>query len=131
MSGRTRNIWFWLIPVAVLAAGIFYYFADPKASLIMPKCILKELTGWDCPSCGVQRAIHALLHGHIAEAFSYNFFFAIAVPLLLLTAYATIMIKRPKPSAATIKLYNFVTSRYTLLSYVALFFLWWIIRNLL
>ncbi len=122
MSGRTRNIWFWLIPVAVLAAGIFYYFADPKASLIMPKY---------CPSCGAQRAIHALLHGHIAEAFSYNFFFAIAVPLLLLTAYATIMIKRPKPSAATIKLYNFVTSRYTLLSYVALFFLWWIIRNLL
>ena len=121
----------YIIPVILLMAGIFYYFVDPAKSIIMPKCLMKQLTGWQCPSCGGQRALHAFLHGYFLEAISYNFFYIISIPLLFVTTYAVIMIKRNQPSEVTIKLYNFVTNRYTLLTYVFLFFLWWIIRNII
>ena len=92
---------------------------------------MKYLTGWQCPSCGGQRALHAFLHGQIAEAVSYNLFFIIAIPFLLVTAYATLMINKPNPSRLTVSLYNFATSKYTLMSYIAVYLVWWVVRNLL
>ena len=121
----------YIIPVIIIMAGIFYYLADPQKSIFMPKCPLKMLTGWQCPSCGAQRAVHAFLHGNFCEAISYNFFFIIAIPFFLLTVYSVLMRKRNKPSNTTIKLYDFTTNRYTLLAYIVVFFLWWIIRNLI
>ena len=125
-----NKFWIWIIPVAVVAAGIFYYLIDPQETSLAPKCPVKLLTGYQCPSCGAQRAIHAFLHGRIAEAVSYNLFFIIAIPFLLITAYSVIMINRSNPSKFTVRLYDFSTSRYTLLSYVVLYFVWWLVRNL-
>ncbi|MBQ6310757.1 MAG: DUF2752 domain-containing protein [Bacteroidales bacterium] len=131
MARKIRKIWMWIIPAAVLAAGVFYYFVNPSESSVAPKCPMKLLTGWQCPSCGGQRALHAFLHGRLAEAVSYNLFFIIAIPFLLVTAYATLMINRPNPSRLTISLYNFATSKYTLMSYIAVYLVWWVVRNLL
>ena len=121
----------YFIPAIIIMAGIFYYFADPEKSVFMPKCPMKMITGWQCPSCGAQRAIHAFLHGNIYEAIAYNFFFIIAIPFLLITAYAVFMRKRSNPTVITMKLYNFVTNRFTLLTYVIVFILWWIVRNII
>lgn len=121
-----------LIPVILIVAGIFYFFADPERSVVMPKCVMKSLTGFQCPSCGGQRALHALLHGHPLQALSYNYFFILSVPLLLVAVYVFWKIKAPgPPSKLTLALYRFVTSRYTLTAYVVLFFLWWVVRNIL
>ncbi len=121
----------YIIPVIIVLAGIFYYFADPEKSVIMPKCPMKMVTGWQCPSCGAQRAIHALLHGNLKEAIQYNLFYIVAVPFLLLTIYAILTRKRDKPGNFTITLYKFVTNRYTLLSYIGLYIIWWIVRNII
>lgn len=130
MKNVKNILWLILIPVVIVAAGIFYYHFDPNdVSIPMPKCIFRQLTGWQCPGCGAQRAVHDLLHGDVIGAISHNIFFVIAVPFLLLTAYAVFMVKRGNPSAMTLKLYNFVTSRYTLLSYVAVYCIWWVVRN--
>jgi hypothetical protein len=32
-------------------------------------CILKKLTGMDCPGCGIQRSSIALLKGNVGESF--------------------------------------------------------------
>ncbi len=37
------------------------------------------LTGLLCPGCGSQRAIHQLLHGHLAASFQYNQLFLPAI----------------------------------------------------
>lgn len=131
MSRKINKFWIILIPVAIVAAGIFYYCVNPSESHYAPRCLMKLLTGWQCPSCGGQRALHAFLHGRIAEAVSYNLFFVIAVPFLLVTDYSTLMINRPNPSRFTIALYNFSTSRYTLFSYIAIYLIWWVLRNIL
>ena len=131
MSLFSGKIWNWIIPVAILAAGIFYYFFDPSASVYAPKCVLREITGYQCPGCGFQRAAHAFLHGRVLEAVSYNLFFIVAIPYLIVLLYSTVMIHRKNPSSLTVKLYNFATSRYTLYSYIALYMFWWILRNIL
>ena len=131
MARKIRKIWMWIIPAAIVAAGVFYYCVNPLESDIAPKCPMKLLTGWQCPSCGGQRALHSFLHGRIAEAVSYNLFFIIAIPFLLVTAYATLMINKPSPSRLTVSLYNFATSKYTLMSYIAVYLVWWVVRNLL
>ncbi len=120
-----------IFPVIIIMAGLFYFFADPNKSLLMPKCPVKMITGYQCPSCGAQRAIHAFLHGNIIEAISYNLFFIVAIPFLLLTVYAFYKMKNNNPSLSTIRIYNFVTNRYVLLSYVFIFFAWWIVRNVI
>lgn len=129
---KLNHIIVFLITLVIcLLAGLFYYYADPQKSVIMPKCIMKSITGYQCPSCGTQRALHALLHGKILQAFQYNYFFIISIPLLLIAVYASFGIKSTKPSKITITLHRFVTNKYTLITYIFLFFGWWILRNII
>lgn len=69
-----------IVVIAVIA--LFYYLADPS-SAYMPRCTFKAVTGYDCPGCGFQRALHAALHGEFAEAWRYNAFVFFAVPAAL------------------------------------------------
>lgn len=48
------------------------------------------LTGWDCPACGGQRALHSLLHGRFGEALRFNPFLVVAVPYLLAVAWTSL-----------------------------------------
>lgn len=47
-------------------------------------CPFKQLTGIDCPGCGFQRALIALLRGHLRESF---LLYPPAIPLLLILGY--------------------------------------------
>lgn len=35
-------------------------------------CIFHALTGLECPGCGMTRAFHAIMHGHLQEAVEFN-----------------------------------------------------------
>lgn len=131
MPLKSSKIWMWIIPVALVAAGIFYYFFDPSKSSYAPKCVMKAITGYQCPGCGFQRAAHAFLHGNIAEAVSYNLFFIIAIPYLLVLLYSSLMMHAQNPSRTTVKLYDLATSRYAIFSYIAIYLIWWVVRNIL
>lgn len=67
----------------VLAAMLVYFFFDPAGAAWMPKCPVYVLIGLECPGCGTQRALHALLHGHPAEAWSHNAMLIISLPLII------------------------------------------------
>lgn len=69
--------------VVVVALAAVYFAFDPSDSRWMPKCVIYHLTGFKCAGCGSQRAIHALLHGDVAEAWSQNALFVISLPFLL------------------------------------------------
>jgi len=78
---RNRKIFLAAAFIIVAAIIVFYSAVDPSTSRWAPKCLFHTLTGWDCPGCGAQRALHALLHGRFAEAWSYNPFIFIIIPL--------------------------------------------------
>lgn len=62
---------------------LFYYLVNPSAKGFFIKCPFKAITGLDCPGCGSQRALHALLHGDFSAAVAYNLLFVSAIPYVL------------------------------------------------
>lgn len=74
------------ILIVVLLAGIavVYKYLDPSVVPIFPRCPFRLLTGYLCPGCGSQRAIHHLLNLDLAGAWQMNPLFVIALPYLLL-----------------------------------------------
>lgn len=115
-----------LITVSVVALISLYYTFSPTDSQFFPRCPTKVLTGLDCPGCGAQRALHAVLHGNFAEAISYNFFLVVGIPYLLAAVIA---------AAGTGRVAMWVRTR--LLSptmvwlYIILYLIWWVVRNIL
>lgn len=94
----SRPVKILIAAIAIVAAIVLIYIYstfDPSADgSLFPRCTFKTLTGLDCPGCGSQRAIHALLHGHVVEALRLNALFVIELPLLLLLALTSLFTDR-------------------------------------
>lgn len=75
-----------LILIVILLAGIAvaYKYLDPAVVPIFPRCPFRLLTGYLCPGCGSQRAIHHLLNLDLPGAWRMNPLLVIALPYLLL-----------------------------------------------
>jgi hypothetical protein len=74
-----------LAGLSIAAVGlILLRVFDPARSWIFPPCPVHYLTGWSCPGCGSLRAIHALLHGNLPQAWAMN---PLTIVLLPFVAY--------------------------------------------
>ncbi len=59
------------VTLAVLAAGIGYYWIVKLTGLSQP-CIILQTTGYQCHSCGATRMAMAMLRLDFKAAFGYN-----------------------------------------------------------
>ena len=92
-NGHKR--WKWAVALgALLVLAVAYTWLDPLDYAIFPKCPVKVLTGLDCPGCGSQRDIHALLNGQVAEAFRCNALMVLAIPYVL-AGFAFDLVRTP------------------------------------
>ncbi len=112
---------------ALLAGALALYCYSPTAYWFWPKCPVRLITGLSCPACGIQRALHALLNGHIAQAAAYNYYLIYALPYTAALIAARIM----PQSKARQKARDILESRTAIGIYVVSFCLWFIIRNIL
>ena len=62
--------------------GIFLYLYSPEATGYYPRCPFHFLTGLNCPGCGSLRALHAVLHGRLVEAFCCNPLLMACLPIV-------------------------------------------------
>lgn len=113
--------------IFLIGAITLYFNVSPTSSRWFPQCPFRLLTGWSCPGCGIQRALHALLHGHWGEALSYNYFFVISIPYAAMVAAAYVIRK----TAHNDRLANFLECRTFALFYVVCFLIWFFVRNIL
>ena len=116
----------YLIPVALVVAGIVYYCFFDSLGQLFPKCPVKLLTGLSCPSCGAQRAFSALLKGNFLEALSYNWFIIFFALYAVSAVVAVVYNFNDKLD----KFKHFIFSRKVLLTYVALYIIWFVVRNI-
>lgn len=70
--------------IGITALAVLFYMLNPGEYDLFPRCIFKSATGFYCPGCGSQRAIHNLLNLNIAGVVSNNFLF---LPAILVIAY--------------------------------------------
>ncbi|HPJ79837.1 MAG: DUF2752 domain-containing protein [Prolixibacteraceae bacterium] len=75
---------YWFLMLLVVAAALLFFILDPVKSPLFPKCPFYVLTGWYCPGCGSQRAVHSFLHGRFNDVVAYNF---LVFPAALLILY--------------------------------------------
>jgi hypothetical protein len=68
--------------LAALAAGAVLFLFNPSEHSFYPFCLFYRTTGLLCPGCGGLRAMHQLLHGHLAAAFRFNALFICSLPFL-------------------------------------------------
>lgn len=116
---RWRTI---LILSAIVILILIYGLFDPSANFF-PRCIFKSLTGLDCPGCGSQRALHALLHADIIAAWRFNAMLVLAIPPLAVMAAAAVMRTR-YPG-----FYAAMNSTKAIYIWLVAITLWWILRN--
>lgn len=120
----SRGVWFWLSVAAVaLLLGVYFIF-DPSQSAWMPRCMLHYFTGFECPGCGSQRAVHALLHGDVAAAFSANALLVCLLPLLVVLGFVDLNRKKMPRAYASIH------RPWVLFTIMGLIIVWGVARNL-
>lgn len=118
---KLKGIW---TSIAILIIGIIYYFFNPSSNALFPKCPFLTLTGFTCPGCGSQRAIHSLLHLNVADAIKCNLLLVLSLPIITVLFYAEL--KRKSNPAFYIKVHQ---TKYIWL-YFSLVIIWWIVRNI-
>lgn len=110
---------------ALVVAAVVYFTFDPSHSAWFPKCPFLVLTGYRCPGCGSQRAVHALLTGNLATAWHYNALLVVALPFIALLLAGLAMRRRyPRFDAA-------LNSLWVIWTVLVVIIAWWLARNIM
>ncbi len=64
--------------------AVLVFFFNPATHKIYPACQFHQLTGLNCPGCGMTRAAYALLHGEFLTALQDNALFVFSMVTLAL-----------------------------------------------
>lgn len=116
-----------IIGLVILFAGTIYFLFSPEESAYFPQCLFHKLTGFDCPGCGSQRAIHLLLHLQLKEAFFSNPLLILAIPYIIFGIYFEYLGgKEIFPGLRTI-----LFGRVAIITILIIIILFWIIRNII
>ncbi|MCI0354260.1 MAG: DUF2752 domain-containing protein [Acidobacteria bacterium] len=94
MNLDSRNTRLTLVAVMATAATVLYRW-NPATAGFYPICPFFALSGWYCPGCGSLRAMHQLLHGHVAAAFDLNPLLVLAMPFVAYQVFA-LLIRHPR-----------------------------------
>lgn len=114
----------YLLPIFFIAIGFLYFYVNPFETVWIPKCSMKLLTHTDCPSCGIQRAFSLCLNGQFLDAIKLNPFLIISMPYILLVLIGKVY----NINHCFDEINRIILNKYVVLSFLALFFVWWIIR---
>jgi hypothetical protein len=68
-----------VLAAAVVACGALVL--HPALTALLPACPVHEWFGILCPGCGATRAVLALLHGRMSDAWRWNALFVMLLPV--------------------------------------------------
>jgi len=114
------------VSTLLVAAVVFFYRFDPETQPLFPKCPFFLVTGYQCPGCGSQRAIHSLLHVNIGAALRYNAFMVVALPYIVMGVWLEWLgggMRHPR-------LQRFFFGRWSAVILLVVIIAYWILRNL-
>ncbi|MBQ1697888.1 MAG: DUF2752 domain-containing protein [Bacteroidales bacterium] len=112
--------------VLVAVVVVFYRNNNPLESKQFPKCGFYVATGYKCPGCGGQRAVHYLLNGEFKESFKQNPLFHIGA-LYMITV---MLLKTPLFYPRHQRLLYALTGLYACIGWLVGIIAFWILRNI-
>ncbi|WP_372947785.1 DUF2752 domain-containing protein [Mariniphaga sp.] len=111
--------------IALAALAVLFFVLDPAEHVFFPRCIFHSLSGWYCPGCGSQRAIHSLLHLNITGVVQNNILFLPAVLVIFYHYTHPILNKK-----LNWRLPNILYLKNTPWVIFGIILLFWVLRNL-
>jgi prolipoprotein diacylglyceryltransferase len=110
---------------SVFFLAFVYFSFDPALTIFFPQCPFYKLTGYLCPGCGSQRAVHQLLHGNFSNAIRNNALLVGSLPFGFYAIFLAVKNKISGTSRHPDFLYN------PALPWVVFFtvMLFWVLRN--
>ncbi|MCG2429838.1 DUF2752 domain-containing protein [Aequorivita xiaoshiensis] len=112
--------------LSLIGGFIFvYYIYNPSTTLFIP-CPFYYVSGFYCPGCGSQRAIHLLLHGNIIGAFRFNPLMVITIPIMVYGLGVTIV----NWIFGTKHRFRLFYSKLFIFSFFGMALLYWVLRNI-
>jgi hypothetical protein len=122
---KKRFIWGIRVVIVFVVFLVFRLF-DPYQYHFYPKCAFHELTGYKCPGCGSQRAIHYLFNFDIIDAFNENALLVLSIPYIFVWFYYKIWSQKFDRQLALIK---FLFGKKALKLMLAIVIAFWLLRN--
>lgn len=114
------------ISLVLVATAFFFYTFDPEKVVLFPKCPFLLTTGYECPGCGSQRALHSILHLNFKSAFSHNALILFLIPYILFGAYLEFFNGKNRFP----KLEKFFFGKWAAIIVVSVIIVYWVVRNL-
>jgi len=114
--------------IVILLGGFFfiYKYNNPSNNSLFVPCPIEYTTGYHCPGCGSQRAIHQLLNFNIMGALRLNSFMVLSLPIIIyglgITIWNFIFETRYR--------FNLFYSKVFIYGYFGLAVIYWVLRNL-
>ncbi|TSE08542.1 DUF2752 domain-containing protein [Aquimarina algiphila] len=113
------------IGIGVCILLSLYYFSNPTEVNFFPKCPFHTLTGFHCPGCGSQRALHQLLHFEIMETLNYNALYILGLGTIIYNTSVNTINKYWNKNY-----YNILYHPKTPIYIGIIIILFWILRNI-
>lgn len=104
--------------------ALIYKYENPISSNLFPKCIFFSISGYKCPGCGTQRALHSLFNYDINAAIKHNALFVMSIPFIALLMAADLL-KHTHPH-----FYSRMNNKYVIWITLIVILMWWITRNI-
>lgn len=115
------------IGISLIGAYIFFKVFNPYEVDFFPTCPFLYLTGYKCPGCGSQRAIHFIFNFEFINAARENLLLVFGIPYMILGAYFdTIKVK----TAKQLKIRRLLFGQKAIWIVLVLVIGFWILRNL-
>lgn len=105
---------------------IIYFTYNPSSSGFFIPCPFHYFTGYNCPGCGSQRAIHQIFHGNLYGAFRLNPLMVLTLPILIyglgITSYNFVF--------STEYRFKLFYNKIFIYGYFGIAIIYWVVRNL-
>jgi len=115
------------ISISLIVFYVIYTYFNPNESDFFPKCPFLWLTGYQCPGCGSQRAIHYLFNFDVYHAFHENMLLVISIPYIILGAYFDMVEIK---SDRQLRIRKFLYGQKAIVIILVIIIGFWILRNI-
>ncbi len=115
-----------LLLIAVGAFLLMLLIGNPYSTAWFLKCPLHFFTGYQCPLCGMQRQLHALMVLDFREAWHLNPGLLVCYPYLAVLFFSQLF-----PKLRMSKLGMACNSNEAIFAFMAVMLMWGIARNLI
>ncbi len=116
-----------LLIVLITLLIVIYALFDPENSPYFPVCPFKKYTGFLCPGCGSQRAVHSLFQLNFIKAFQENALLVIALPYLIIGSIFDFI---RNPDKKILKWRKLLFGKRAIYIILVIILAFWILRNM-